>query len=119
MKAASKNFKTIIKATFPNYRKRSVYIQQSDNITLYDLNWSGGTKSEYRACTIDGRPIENKVNLGGPAPWDNPYEGKKINIPPGCVVVEGGHFCGKERMLYINFNPVDMPKQITSQRRIK
>ena len=114
MKAKSKDFKSIIRATFPKYRKRSVNIEQRDNVMLYDLNWSGGTRSEYRACTVNGRTIENKVNLGGPAPWDNPYEGKSIPVPPGYVVVEGGHFCGKEKMLYITFNPSDMPRQITT-----
>ena len=114
MKSASKHYKAIIKATFPDYRKRSVNIEQADHVTLNDLNWSGGTKAEYRACSIDGRPLENKVELGTLAPWVNPYEGQTIPVPPGFVVVEGGHFCGHKRMLYITFNPADMSKQIAN-----
>ena len=105
----AKKVKSIINATFPDYRKRKVFIQTADKVTFYDVNWSGGTKSEYRACTIDGRPFETRVNMGGPAPWNNPYEGLTVQIPPGMVVVSGGHFCGKVATLSITINPVDMP----------
>jgi hypothetical protein len=110
----SKDLRPIIKATFPNYRKRTVYVKVTEKVTLRDLNWSGGTRSEYRACTIDGRPIENKVNMSGPAPWNNPYEGKEIDLPVGALIVEGGHFCGKQRTLYINVHPDNMPKLIAN-----
>lgn len=105
IKIKSKDVKAIIKATFPNYRKRDVYVKETDKVTLWDLNWSGGTRSEYRACTIEGKPLQNAVDMSLRAPWDNPYEGKEIKIPEGYVVVEGGHFCGKPRNLYINVNP--------------
>ena len=108
-KIASKQLKSIIKATFPDYRKRTVYVQSSDKGRISDVNWSGGTRKEYRACTIDGRPLQNQVDMHGPAPWDNPFEGLEINIPPGMVMVEGGHFCGKVATLFITVNPVDLP----------
>lgn len=107
-KIPAKQVKSIIKATFPKYRKRSVYIKQGESITFHDVNWSGGTKAEYQACTINGDSLDRKVDMGRAAPWNNPFEGKTIDIPPGMVVVEGGYFCGKERMLYITVNPVDM-----------
>jgi len=105
----SKKLKSIINATFPDYRKRKVFVRTSDKITFNDVNWSGGTKSEYRACSIDGRPLQTKVNMGGPAPWNNPYEGLTVAIPPGMVVVEGGYFCGMTSTLSITINPADMP----------
>jgi len=106
---SSKQVKHLIKATFPNYRKRTVFIKQAEKTTIHDVNWSGGTKSEYRACSIDGRPLETTVNMGVPAPWDNPYEGLEINIPQGMVVVQGGYFCGKAATLFITINPLDIP----------
>lgn len=106
-KVSSKSMKSIITATFPKYRKRSVFVSASDKTTISDVNWSGGTRSEYRACSIDGRPLETKANMHGPAPWENPYEGLQINIPPGMVVVKGGHFCGKAATLFITINPED------------
>jgi len=104
----SKDLKPIIEATFPKYRKRTVYVQSSDKGRITDVNWSGGTRKEYRACTIDGRPLETTVNMSGPAPWNNPFEGLEINIPPGMVLVEGGHFCGKVATLFITVNPADV-----------
>ena len=111
----SKLVKPIILATFPDYRKRKVYLKSQTEVTLSDLNWSGGSKSEYRACTIDGKEIPSKYNLGGPAPWNNPFEGKKIDIPIGVVIVEGGFFCGKERTLYLYINPANMPKYLKEE----
>ena len=106
-KVATKTLKSIVAATFPKYRKRDVYVTQSETTTISDVNWSGGTRSEYRACTIDGKALETAVNMSGPAPWENPFEGLKINIPPGMVVVQGGHFCGKPSTLFITMNPID------------
>jgi len=106
-KVKSKSMKPIIQATFPKYRKRTVNVEVTDKVTFYDVNWTGGTKSEYHACTISGEPLENRVNMGILPPWQNPYEGLEIEIPPGMVVVEGGWFCGKERNLYIYINPAD------------
>ena len=106
-KVATKHLKSIVNATFPDYRKRSVFLKVAEKTTISDVNWSGGTKSEYRACTIDGNPLETKVNMGLLPPWENPYEGLVINIPPGMVVVQGGHFCGKKATLFITVNPSD------------
>jgi len=99
--------KSLINATFPDYRKRKVFISVSETITLHDVNWSGGTRAEYRACTISGRPLETAVNMGGPAPWENPFEGLKINIPQGMVIAQGGYFCGKKSTLHFTINPID------------
>ena len=103
----SKKVKSLINATFPDYRKRKVFISVSDTVTLHDCNWSGGTKAEYRACTINVKPLQTAVNTGGPAPWNNPYEGLKLNIPSGMVVAQGGYFCGKKATLHFTINPAD------------
>jgi len=114
LQIATKEVKHLVKATFPNYKRHKVVITASETVTFHDVNWSGGSKSEYRACTIDGKPMETKVNMGGPAPWNNPFEGKTVSIPPGFVVVQGGHFCGKTSMLYIHVHPENMPKLLTA-----
>lgn len=106
----AKDVKPLINATFPKYRKRKVIIRVTDKVKFYDLNWSGGTRSEYRACTVAGKPIDNRVDMSRPAPWNNPYEGLEIDLPKDAVIVEGGYFCGKPRTLYINVHPDNMPK---------
>jgi hypothetical protein len=114
IKKPAKDFKSIINATFPDYKKRDVYIIASETVTLHDLNWSGGTRSEYRACHVDGSNNGRHVDTGRPAPWSNPYEGLTIPIPVDCLVVKGGHFCGKASTLYIYANPANMPKMLTA-----
>jgi hypothetical protein len=103
----------LIKATFPSYNKRTVYIEATESVTLYDLNWAGGTRNEYKVSTLDGEPRGNSDKYNHVAPWDNPAEGKSLPIPAGFVVVEGGYFCGKERALTIHVNPLDMAKYLT------
>ena len=106
----SKDVQSIVSATFPNYRRQKVYIEPCTSVTLRGLNWSGGTKAEYRACTVDGRSLANKIDMGAPAPWNNQYEGLKIILPPDVLIVQGGHFGGKTATLRIYVHPDNMPK---------
>ena len=103
----------IVKATFPNYKRRTVYIQATESVTLHDLNWSGGTRSEYRAVKLSGERMGSSARYNAMAPWDNIAEGKTIPLPQGAIMVCGGHFCGKESLLRLYVHPADMPKYIT------
>jgi hypothetical protein len=105
----------LVKATFPSYNKRAVYIIATESVTLYDLNWNGGTKNVYKVCTLDGEPRGNSDKYSAMDPWDNPAEGKTLPIPFGFCVIEGGFFCGKESTLTIRVNPADMPKYLTCE----
>ena len=102
----------IVRATFPDYKRRVITVQASETVTFHDLNWSGGTRSEYRACTLDGQPLGGSAKYNAQAPWDNQAEGKTIPLPQGSVMVQGGHFCGKVSRLTIYVNPADMPKYL-------
>ena len=108
----SSELKNIINATFPENKKRKVYVEAVTEVTFYDLNWSGGTQNQYRACTIDGQPIEAKVDLNFLAPWKNKFEGMKIAIPKDVVIVCQSIFCGKELSLFAYVHPDNMPKYI-------
>ena len=114
IRVKTKDVKRIVDATFPNYHRREVVVDARETVTFHDLNWSGGTKSEYRACAIDGTSTGRQVDLSRPAPWNNPYEGLTVQIPIDCVIVMGGYFCGKERLLYFYVHPANMPKFITA-----
>ena len=105
--------KHIINATFPDYRKKKVLVWPATSVTLHDLNWSGGTKSEYRACSVDGKSNGKHVDTGRPAPWNNPYEGLTIPLPIDCVVAKAGYFCGKPSTMYLYIHPENMPKYLT------
>lgn len=110
----AKEFAKILRATCGNYRKRNVLIQAAETVHVYDLNWSGGTRSEYRACTIDGQFLGGLDKYNAMAPWANPAEGQMLPTVQGAVVVRSGFFCGKESIATIYVHPSDMPKLLTA-----
>lgn len=111
---ADPTIKAIVAATFPNYKRTKVLISAAEKATLSELNWSGGSRSEYRACTIAGEAAGSTARYNQCAPWRNPAEGMEVPIPPGMILVRGGSFCGKESMLCLYVNPADMPKYLPS-----
>jgi hypothetical protein len=100
----------IVSATFPDYRGRKIKVLATESETIHDLNWSGGSRSEYRSCTLRGQYIGGADRYNQQAPWANQGEGKSVPIPPGAVLVRHSIFCGKDVGLTIYVNPADMPK---------
>ena len=100
--------KAIIQATFPSYRGRTVSVDASGAVGFYDTNWGGGTKNTYRAVTyrVDQGQlvITDTDRLHAPAPWVNPIEGKRVEVPEGVAVVEHSIFCGKDCGITIYVN---------------
>ena len=106
-----KSVQTILNATFPNYRKVKVAIQANGKCHFSDLNWSGGSRSEYRSCTLDGRSLASMANYNQMAPWDpRQIEGQSVDIPRGACIVSAGTFCGKPATAVIHVHPDDMAK---------
>lgn len=90
------------------YRKHKVIVIVSDTVTLSGLNWSGGTRKDYTAMTLDGlRVTGNMDKYAMMHPWNNPAEGKTLPLPSGYIVVSGGTFCGKPAAITIYINPAD------------
>lgn len=112
---ADQTIRAIVEATFPDYRRKTVSIKASESVELHDLNWSGGTRNEYRAALLDG-----SASGGSTLPYShlhpdqNHAEGKSVPVPQGAVLVRGGSFCGKPSMLTIYVNPADMPRLLTA-----
>lgn len=104
----SAKLKEIVAATFPGYRRRSVYLRPETEVELHDLSWGGGTRNEYRAVKVDGDTVRSFV-------WGTQVEGAKLPIPPGVVIVQGGTFCGKQATLYLHVNAEDMAKHLAVQ----
>jgi hypothetical protein len=101
IKLTRKIAKPVLDATFPEYNGRKIKVEFAKTLTFYDLNWSGGTRNKYVAIRSDGL----KLNLIAPAPWDNPYEDLKVDIPADVIVVKHAHFCGKDCGITIYVNP--------------
>lgn len=101
----------LVAATFPDYKRRKLWVRAAETVTFHDLNWSGGTRAEYKACTLSGEQAGSMDRYNAMAPWDGRQaEGKSVPVPPGMVVAKGGYFCGKEAVLTLLINPADMPR---------
>lgn len=94
------------------YRRKKVIVRARESVTLNDLNWSGGSRSEYHALRISDGAVSSKSMMNAVAPWENAYEGACVPLAPGLAIIETGHFCGKERIMTIYLHPSDMPKLI-------
>jgi hypothetical protein len=98
------------KAYLPrDYRKKTVNLIVTETCHLHDVNWSGGTKNTYSLVRLaDNESVTPRLDQY--APWENRYEGAKIPMQSGFLIICTGHFCGKERTATIHVHPADMPK---------
>lgn len=111
IEVATKDVQDIMRATFPEYRRKKVYVRATTSVTFSDLNWSGGTRSEYRGVTVSGQATGSLDKYNQYAPWDaRQIEGQTIDLPPGLMIVRSGYFCGKVSMATIYVHPSNMPK---------
>jgi hypothetical protein len=114
IKVSRKQVAAIIEATFPEYKGRKIVIKPALFVYLAGLNWSGGSRSQYRACTLDGTRTGGADGYNQRHPLNNrQVEGAQLPIPPGHVVVEHTLFCGKDIGIRIHTNPVDLPQLLT------
>ena len=112
-----KDVAQIVAATFPDYKGRKFRIEPRTTWTLSNLNWDGGTRSQYRTCTLDGsRSLGRADRYNAMAPWANDAEGKVMPVPQGAIIVEHVMHCGRDEGLYIYVNPQDMPKLLEAAR---
>lgn len=103
----------IIGATFPSYRGKTVSLVPAENVTVTNLHWSGGSRSQWAACTLDGRAQGNSGALSAADPWRQPHS-HQVAIPPGSVMVENPIFCGKPLPLRVYVHPSDMPRYLAA-----
>lgn len=104
----------LVAATFPDYKGRKFRVQIAETVRLDDLNWSGGSRSQYRATTLTGEPIGTADRFNAMAPWDcNQIEGVTLPITPGACVVRHSIFCGQDTGLTITIHPTDAPRLLS------
>lgn len=100
-----KDVKSIVNATFPGYRGRKIRLVGIEEVILSNINWEGGSRSQYRACTLDGEPTGDMDAFNAMAPWSHNAENARVSIPAGYAVVEHVQFCGKDLGLRIHVHP--------------
>lgn len=114
-----KDVAKLVDATFPEYKGRKFRIVASTTVCLQELNWSGGTKSQYRAASFEGDYLGSADKFSLLAPWANKAEGVVVPIPHGTVVVEHTIFTGRDLGLRIWVHPSDMPRFVKSAEEMK
>lgn len=97
----------VVKRAFPEYRGRTFNIEFATSVTFHDLNWGGGTKSEYVAVAANGKTLSVGA---GYAPWANPVEGKTVQIPQNVLIIKRSIFCGHNMGIRIYSHPANMPR---------
>lgn len=101
--------KALLAATFPNYRGRKVVAEVAESVTLYDTNWSGGTRNTYHFVQ------PNKAGrLIVPAPWVNSAEGETVELSASLVVVKHTQFCGTDYGVTVYLHPSLAPKLVAA-----
>lgn len=98
----------VVNTTFPQYKGRKIWLEPARTVNLNDLNWSGGTRNQYRTCTLDGRAIGGSERYAMMAPWENPAEGITLPLPTGFLVVRHGMYQGRDVGLTIYVHPDDL-----------
>jgi hypothetical protein len=109
VKVNRKPVEKLVAATFPGYRGRTIRIEFTEKVMVYDLNWDGGTNNSYRQIDASGFSPDLSV-MNSPAPWNNDYEGKTIDLTPEMIVVKRSYFCGHDVGITIYAHPVYAPK---------
>jgi len=76
-----------------NSRKLKVYVNVKSSHKLQPSYWDGGSRTlTYRLVGTSLHPIETVSNPFN----DSPNSNKEVVLEPGMILVELGHFCGKE-----------------------
>lgn len=104
-----KDVSALVAVTFPEYAGRSFSVQISERVTFFNINWCGGTRYQYRSCSLTGQPLGSMDKYSKVPPWENPAEGKAIDIPRGACVVRHGIVAGKDAGITVFMRPDDVP----------
>ena len=101
LKRSDPTVKKLLNATYPDYNGRKITAQQRDSVSLYNTNWSGGSKNYYCAVNLQSGRVSH-VPAGT---WYNPSDVEgSVNIPVGCAIVRHSYFCGKDSGITIYYN---------------
>lgn len=83
----------LLQVSFPDYSGRTYHVEFTETVYFSDTYWSGGTRNWYVAIDMSNGQVSRMPSY---APWDNPAEGKRIELPEEVVIAEHSHFCGKD-----------------------
>lgn len=103
--------KALLKATYPDYRGRTIKLEVQDTYYMHDY-WTGGSRTYVKAFDLGTGKI-----AGHNA--DNPFERQahaSFPIPDGVAMVEHVIFCGKDCGIRVIVNTATAPKALAAGR---
>lgn len=96
VKVRRKDVEALIQATFPEYTGRKFKVVVRRAVVICGLNWGGGSRTVYRACTLEGESLGGSDKYNAQAPWANQGEGKMLELVVGNCVVAHEVYAGKD-----------------------
>lgn len=107
-KRTEPGIREIVEATFPANRK-DVAVSEFRGPVNVNSYWDGGSKEEYAIYDLCQRKAYG-------VPSSHPYFDRQENgarcgnlelseLPPNCVLVQGGYFLGKPATIHLYFRP--------------
>ena len=104
----------ILRATYPDYRGRKVYVDPSDGPVDVRSYWSEGSRDYFVA--VDLRTMRTIAVPQNGTPFDGgPLSPNGVIPPVGYAIVEHSIFCGKDVGITIHVHPDSMPRFLPAQ----
>lgn len=108
-KIRRKDVEKVIKATFPDYRGRKVYLQCERIPTRLDSYWDEGHRDYF--CFLDLKTWKTYAMHSNHPLYERNQPREMSELPAGVLLVRRT-YSGCNQYLTIFCNPCDMPKQI-------
>jgi hypothetical protein len=106
VKVSKREVWPIVRKVFPDYAGRKFRVVFTDRVGFYDLNWAGGSRNQYAAVRADG--TTGRMPAGDP--WNNPVEGKTVDLPAEVLVLCRSFNCGHDDGITIYAHPANAPR---------
>lgn len=96
----------ILRATYPDYRGRKIFIiPQSAPLNVRSY-WEGGSRSYFQFLNL---ATFATVAMPAQSGFDRPIRGAdSVTLPLGVICIEHCYFCGKDCGIRIHVNPANL-----------
>lgn len=120
---ADATIRSIVSATFPDYRGRKFRLNVSDSPLNVRSSWDGGSRSYYRFLNL--ATLQASCEVPAQSAFDRPISGADaVVLPDGFACVEHSIFCGNDTGITIHIRPensarfLPTPVELSREQRI-
>jgi hypothetical protein len=98
----------ILRATYPDYRGRKIFVQATTFPIDVRSWWDGGSRSYFSFLNL---ATFQTAAMPAQSAFDKQIKGAdQVTIPPGIACIEHVYFCGKDCGIRIYVNPENLAK---------